>query len=54
MTRRDVREFLALAAESCFKSEIQEYALDDADKAPLDLKSKGALGAKVLRIGNES
>lgn len=50
ITRADVREFLALAAKIPLTPEIQEYALEDANQALLDLKSGHIRGAKVLRI----
>lgn len=50
VTRRDVREFLALAAEIPIKPEIQEYSLEDANRALTDLKDRRIRGAKVLRI----
>ncbi len=48
--RRDVSEFLALAAEMGIKPEIQEYALEDANQALVELKTRKIRGAKVLRI----
>jgi alcohol dehydrogenase, propanol-preferring len=50
VTRADVREFLALAAEANLKPEYQEYDLEDANKALLELKQGKIRGAKVLRI----
>lgn len=50
VSRRDVSEFLALAAEMNIKPEIQEFALEDANEALVELKTKGTRGAKVLRI----
>lgn len=51
VTRRDVVEFLALAAEASIKPEVEEYALADANRALVELKTKRVRGAKVLRIG---
>lgn len=51
VTRRDVREFLALAAEIPIRPEIQEYLLEEANRALTDLKERRIRGAKVLRIG---
>ncbi|MCG8608723.1 zinc-dependent alcohol dehydrogenase family protein [bacterium] len=48
--RKDVRDFLKLAAEIPLKPEFQEYALEDANTALLELKSRKIRGAKVLRI----
>jgi propanol-preferring alcohol dehydrogenase len=51
ITRKDVDDFLKLAAEIPIKPEIQEYALEDANKALLELKERKVRGAKVLRVG---
>jgi propanol-preferring alcohol dehydrogenase len=50
ITRKDVEEFLRLAAEMKIKPEIQVYPLDEANKALLELKERKIRGAKVLRI----
>jgi propanol-preferring alcohol dehydrogenase len=50
VTRRDVREFLALAAEAGIRPEVQEYALEDANRALRELRQGKIRGAKVLRI----
>jgi len=50
VTRRDVREFLALAAEADIKPEYQEYDLEDANMALLEMKQGKIRGAKVLRV----
>jgi len=50
ITRRDVREFLALAAEMGIKPEVREFALEEANKALVELKTRKIRGAKVLRI----
>lgn len=49
--RRDVSEFLKLAAEIPLKPEYQEYPLKDANRALLELKERKIRGAKVLRVG---
>lgn len=49
VTRADVREFLALAAEANIRPEYQEYDLDSANQALLELKQGKIRGAKVLR-----
>ncbi|MCS7259629.1 MAG: zinc-dependent alcohol dehydrogenase family protein [Anaerolineae bacterium] len=51
VTRRDVREFLNLAAEIGLKPAVQEYPFAEANRALVELKTKGVRGAKVLRIG---
>jgi len=50
VARRDVEEFLALAAEIPIKPEIQEYKLEEANQALMELKQRKIRGAKVLRI----
>jgi alcohol dehydrogenase, propanol-preferring len=50
VSRQDVAEFLALAAQIPIKPEYQEYALEAANQALIELKSKKIRGAKVLRI----
>ena len=50
VTRRDVAEFLQLAARIPIKPEVQEYRLEDANQALLELKQRKIRGAKVLRI----
>lgn len=50
VSRRDVSEFLALAAEMRIKPEVQEFALEEANKALVELKTRRIRGAKVLRI----
>ena len=50
ITRSDVREFLRLAAEMLLKPEVQEYALEDANRALVEMKAKQIRGAKVLRV----
>jgi propanol-preferring alcohol dehydrogenase len=50
VTRRDVGEFLELAASIPLKPEVQEYALEDANAALMELKQRKIRGAKVLRI----
>jgi propanol-preferring alcohol dehydrogenase len=50
VTRLDVREFLQLAAEANIKPEFQEYDLEDANQALMELKQGKIRGSKVLRI----
>ena len=50
VSRRDVSEFLGLAAEMDIKPEIQEYALEEANEALVALKKGRIRGAKVLRM----
>jgi propanol-preferring alcohol dehydrogenase len=51
VTRRDVQEFLDLAAAMRLRPQVQEYSLADANAALVDLKTKPVTAAKVLRIG---
>lgn len=48
---QDVREFLELAAKIPIKPEVEEFALEEANKALRELKAGLIRGAKVLRIG---
>ena len=48
--RRDVTEFLALAAEMEMQPEVEIYPLEEANKALLELKRGKIRGAKVLII----
>ena len=50
ITRRDVEEFLRMAAEIPIRPEVQEYWLEEANTALLELKERKIRGAKVLRI----
>jgi propanol-preferring alcohol dehydrogenase len=50
VSRKDVSEFLSLAAEMGIKPEVQEFALEEANKALIELKTSKIRGAKVLRI----
>ena len=50
VTRADVREFLALAAEIPLEPVVQEYELAEANRALVELKRGDVQGAKVLRV----
>jgi propanol-preferring alcohol dehydrogenase len=50
VTRRDVQEFLELAAQVPILPEVQEFALEDANQALLELKTSKIRGAKVLYV----
>ena len=50
VTRSDVREFLTLATEAGIRPEYQEYALEDANRALVELRQGQIRGAKVLVI----
>jgi propanol-preferring alcohol dehydrogenase len=50
VTRRDIEEFLTLAALIPITPEVEEYPLDEANRALVELKEGKIRGAKVLRI----
>jgi propanol-preferring alcohol dehydrogenase len=50
VTRRDVREFLSLAAEAGIRPEFQEFDLKDANQALNEMKQGKIRGSKVLRV----
>jgi propanol-preferring alcohol dehydrogenase len=50
VTRRDVEEFIRLAAGMPFKPEVEEYSFAFANQAILDMKHRRIKGAKVLVI----
>jgi propanol-preferring alcohol dehydrogenase len=50
VARRDVAEFLQLAAEMHIKPEVQEFKLEDANEALVELKAGKVRGAKVLKV----
>jgi len=54
VTRRDVEEFLPLAAKIPIEPAIQEYPLQEANQALVELKTKDVRGAKVLRVSSDS
>lgn len=50
VARRDVAEFLEVAAEIPLRPEVQEFSLSDANLALQELKDRKIRGAKVLRV----
>ncbi len=50
VARNDVNEFLKLAAEIPIKPEFQEYKLEEANQALVELKERKIRGAKILMI----
>lgn len=50
ITRRDVTEFLSLAAEMQLRPEVQVFPLEQANQALVELKTGKIRGAKVLQI----
>jgi propanol-preferring alcohol dehydrogenase len=51
VTGRDVSEFLRVAAEIPIRPRAEEFRLEDANIALMELKQRKIRGAKVLRIG---
>jgi len=50
VARRDIAEFLELAADIPLRPEVEEYPLAEANRALAELKAGKIRGAKVLRI----
>jgi propanol-preferring alcohol dehydrogenase len=50
VTRRDIAECLELAARIPIRPEFQEYRLEEANSALVELKTQKIRGAKVLRV----
>ena len=50
VSRADVAEFLSLAAEIPIRPEIEEYPLEKANQALVEIKERKIRGAKVLRV----
>jgi propanol-preferring alcohol dehydrogenase len=50
VARSDVSEFLKLAAAIPLRPEVQEFSLEEANTALVELKERKTRGAKVLRI----
>ncbi len=50
VTRKDIEEFLRLAAEIPLKPEFQLFSLEEANIALMELKERKIRGAKVLKI----
>ena len=51
VTRKDIEEFLTLAAQIPIIPEVEEYPLAHANRALIELKQGQIRGAKVLRVG---
>ncbi|NVK40865.1 MAG: zinc-dependent alcohol dehydrogenase family protein [Oceanospirillaceae bacterium] len=51
VARRDVAEFLQLAAVAGIRPEVELFELADANRALVELKTRRVRGAKVLQIG---
>lgn len=50
VTRSDVADFLEVARAAHIRPDVQRYALEDANRALIDLKEGRIRGAKVLQI----
>ena len=50
VARRDIREFLGLASRIPIRPEVQEFGLEEANRALVELKERKIRGAKVLKI----
>jgi propanol-preferring alcohol dehydrogenase len=50
VTRKDIKEFLTLAAQIPIIPEVEEYPLAHANRALIELKEGQIHGAKVLRV----
>ena len=51
VARTDVSEFLQLAADIQIKPQVQEFELEEANRALVELRDRKIRGAKVLKIG---
>ena len=54
VTRKDLSEMLRLAAKYGITPEVQEFPLEKANKALLEVKTGDIRGAKILRIADRS
>jgi propanol-preferring alcohol dehydrogenase len=50
VTRKDAEEFLPLAAQAQITPEVQEFKLEEANKALVELKTGQIRGSKVLKM----
>ena len=50
VARRDIGEFLELAADIPIKPEVQAYSLEEANRALIELREQKIRGAKVLEL----
>ena len=50
VARRDIREFLDIASRIPIRPEVQEFRLEEANRALVELKERKIRGAKVLKI----
>jgi propanol-preferring alcohol dehydrogenase len=50
ITRKDIGDFLPIAAEARIKPEVEPVDFDEANQALLAMKFKGSRGARVLKL----
>lgn len=50
VARRDICEFLGLASRIPIRPEVQEFGLEEANRALVELKERKIRGAKVLKV----
>jgi propanol-preferring alcohol dehydrogenase len=50
ITRKDIRDFLPVAAAAGIRPEVETVAFEDANRALVDMKFKGSRGARVLSV----
>ncbi len=50
VTRKDVSEFLQVAAEVPIRPEVQEFSLEEANRGLVEMNEGKIRGAKVVRI----
>jgi len=50
VVRRDISEFLELASRIPIRPEVQEFGLEEANRALVELKERKIRGAKVLKL----
>lgn len=53
VSRRDIREFLELAARIPVRPQVEEFPLEEANTALRELRERKIRGAKVLRVGEK-
>ncbi len=52
VTRKDVQDFLGIAAEIPLTPDVQTYHLEEANNALIDMKRGQIRGAKILQVGS--
>ncbi len=54
VSRKDIREFLELAARIPLRPQVEEFPLEEANNALRELRERKIRGAKVLRMGKNT